>query len=90
MGQLLNLICLLNHINRQNIFIRLIHLLFQIGRQRQQLICVRHQPLLPLRAPSLFLLLQPMRISQWIQVSRLTHLTRKMLPLLKLSPTHIS
>jgi len=91
MSQLFDLICLLDHIHRQNIFVRLIDLLFQIRRQRQQLIGIRHQPLLSLRASNLFLLFQPAGIGGWIKIGRLVHLARIMLALylLKLSPTHV-
>ncbi len=62
MGQLLNLIRLLNHIDRQRIFGCLVHLLFQIRRQRQQLIRVSHQPLLTVVVLQLRLLRRPQRV----------------------------
>ncbi len=48
MGKLLDLIGLLDHIHRQRVLGGLIDLRFQVRRQHQQLIRIRHQPLLPI------------------------------------------
>ena len=49
--QLLNLVSLLDNVDRKNILVRLIHLLLQLGRQRQQLFGIGLQLLLPVDIP---------------------------------------
>ena len=55
MSQLLDLLGLLKHVDRQNIFIRLANLLFKCRRQRQQFIRIFYQPFLPLNDRHLLL-----------------------------------
>ena len=62
--QLFNLIRLLDHVHRQDILIRLVHIRLQLGSQRQQLVGIGHQFLLPLRAPRPRLLLLHLRIGR--------------------------
>ena len=64
MGQLLDLIGLLDHVHRQYLFVVLSTCCFKSVARRQQLVCVRHQTLLPVVVSQLLLLLRAIRVQR--------------------------